>query len=113
MGVYVCEEAEELNILIKKNEIHQVHEFTPLASQDYLDWHLARTAHEAQWEKQNSSLQYGLFMVTEKLQGNCQLASVLFLTLCINIPNVAPPRKRMANSKNFSHFKLLLMKWAL
>jgi len=75
---------------------------------------LARTAGEAQWEKQNSSLEYGLFLVVEKLQGNCQLASVLYLTFCINVANIGPPSMQMAHSKKFSSlFKFLLMKWAL
>lgn len=52
MQFYGSEEAEELIILIgKKKKIHQVHEFPPVASQDYLDWDLGRTADEAQWEK--------------------------------------------------------------
>lgn len=42
------------------------------------------------------------FSGTEKLQGNCQLVSVLCFSLCLNVANLKPLRKHMANLNIFS-----------
>lgn len=102
-------EAEELMISVKKPKASGP-KFPCLALQYYLDWDLEKTADASTMGK----AEFPPCIVTEKLQGNCQLVSALYPTLCINTATIGPPRKCMANSKIFySYFKLFLMKWVL